>query len=146
MYCCCKVVICFIFSADGTYEYSETQMYVCMYVRKTSTINRWSNTQTKAYDKISTSDAKKRKNTLGLSTYQHLNKGLKQNVHCRRKKKSTVNRWSNTQRLTIKCSLHLQNTKHTTTVNRWSNIHLDGPRIKTQWLIVYLKNTRRWPF
>jgi hypothetical protein len=28
----CKVVTCFIFSADCTYEYSQTQMYVCMYV------------------------------------------------------------------------------------------------------------------
>jgi hypothetical protein len=26
----CKLVTCFIFSADCTYEYSETQMYVCM--------------------------------------------------------------------------------------------------------------------
>ena len=27
-----KLVTCFIFSADCTYEYPETQMYVCMYV------------------------------------------------------------------------------------------------------------------
>jgi hypothetical protein len=27
-----KLVTCFIFNADCTYEYSETQMYVCMYV------------------------------------------------------------------------------------------------------------------